>query len=64
MCSNQSSSKKAVVYYNRKGKPNYIVSGRDSHIGGSCKGASKVENLGSKKTRSGTYNIDLKRIGD
>ncbi|RRN71285.1 hypothetical protein EI200_11240 [Peribacillus simplex] len=31
-------SKKAVVYYNKKGKPKYIVTDRDSHIGGSWKG--------------------------
>ncbi|MGE6612548.1 SAR2788 family putative toxin [Peribacillus sp. NPDC076916] len=57
-------SKKAVVYYNKKGKPKYIVRDRDSHIGGVWKGASKPEHLASKKTRSGTYDIDLKRIGD
>lgn len=57
-------SKKAVVYYNKKGKPKYIVRDIDSHNGGSWKGASTVKDLGSKKTRSGTYDIDLNRIGD
>ncbi|HCY4498520.1 TPA: hypothetical protein O1U09_001509, partial [Staphylococcus aureus] len=28
------------------------------------KGASSIKNLGSKKTRSGTYDANLKRIGD
>lgn len=57
-------SKKAVVYYNKKGKPKYIVRDIDSHNGGFWKGALTVKDLGSKKTRSGTYDIDLNRIGD
>jgi hypothetical protein len=36
----------------------------DGHSGGAWKGATTVANLGSKKTRSGTYDADLKRIGD
>ncbi|MBW5882016.1 hypothetical protein FYM13_10555 [Staphylococcus aureus] len=28
------------------------------------KGARSIKNLGSKKTRSGTYDANLKRIGD
>jgi hypothetical protein len=58
-------SKGAKVYVRSKGKgPKYIVRDRDGHSGGAWKGASSVRNLGSKNTRSGTYNAELKRIGD
>jgi hypothetical protein len=43
----------------------YITRDRDGHNGGAWKMADSVENLASKKTRSGTYNADLtQRIGD
>jgi RHS repeat-associated protein len=44
--------------------PNFITRDRDSHNGGAFKGASKAKDLGSKETRSGTYDKQLKRIGD
>ncbi|MBP1999097.1 RHS repeat-associated protein [Paenibacillus shirakamiensis] len=47
----------------RKGNK-YITPDVDSHIGGVWKMADSVKNLGSKSTRKGTYNKDLKRIGD
>ena len=53
-----------AVYKNAKGKPKYITKDVDSHNGGSWKGADTVKDLGSKKTRSGTYDQDLNRIGD
>lgn len=53
------------VFVRKKGKgPKYITPDKDGHNGGAWKGASSVKNLGSKKTRSGTYDVDLKRIGD
>jgi RHS repeat-associated protein len=36
----------------------------DGHRGGAFKGASSVKNLGSKKTRIGTFDKDLNFIGD
>uniref|UniRef100_UPI001F0BB96C toxin C-terminal domain-containing protein n=1 Tax=Staphylococcus aureus TaxID=1280 RepID=UPI001F0BB96C len=42
----------------------YISVDKDGHRGGAWKGASSIKNLGSKKTRSGTYDANLKRIGD
>jgi filamentous hemagglutinin len=43
----------------------YITRDLDSHKGGAWKAANSVKDLASRKTRSGTYNIDLtKRIGD
>ncbi|GGB43053.1 hypothetical protein GCM10011409_20810 [Lentibacillus populi] len=49
----------------KKGKgPKYITVDKDGHNGGVWKGASTVKKLGSKKTRSGTYDAELKRIGD
>ena len=54
-----------TVYKNAKSKnPKYITRDIDSHSGGVWKGASSVKNLGAKKTRSGTYDINMKRIGD
>lgn len=44
--------------------PKYITRDKDSHIGGAWKGADTVKGLGSKKTRSGTYDAELNRIGD
>ncbi|MCY7772165.1 SAR2788 family putative toxin [Bacillus haynesii] len=55
----------AKVYKRVKGKgPKYITRDKDGHNGGVWKGASSVKNLGSKKTRSGTYDAELRRIGD
>jgi hypothetical protein len=51
----------APVY--RQGANRYISPDVDSHIGGVWKMATSVANLGSKKTRSGTYDADLKWIG-
>ncbi|WP_409269987.1 toxin C-terminal domain-containing protein [Pseudomonas sp. KCJK9044] len=36
----------------------------DKHNGGVWKGADSVKKLGSRRTRSGTYDMDLNRIGD
>jgi len=44
--------------------PKYITLDVDAHSGGVWKGASSVENLASKTTRSGTYDASLKWIGD
>ncbi|WP_347401578.1 toxin C-terminal domain-containing protein [Candidatus Enterococcus ikei] len=52
------------VFKNKKNNPKYITPDVDSHNGGVWKGADTLEGLGSKKTRSGTYDKDLKRIGD
>lgn len=54
-----------TVYKNKKGKkPEYITQDVDSHNGGVWKGADSVKNLGSRSTRSGTYDGNLNRIGD
>lgn len=42
----------------------YITPDTDGHNGGIWKMADSVENLGSKSTRMGTYDKNLKRIGD
>ena len=42
----------------------YITRDVDSHNGGAWKMGKSVKALGSRKTRSGTFDIDLKRIGD
>uniref|UniRef100_UPI001F08A261 SAR2788 family putative toxin n=1 Tax=Staphylococcus aureus TaxID=1280 RepID=UPI001F08A261 len=55
---------KKVFKKNSKGRPQYISVDKDGHRGGAWKGASSIKNLGSKKTRSGTYDANLKRIGD
>lgn len=36
----------------------------DGHIGGAWKEASTPEKLNSKNTRNGTFDLNLKRIGD
>lgn len=58
---------KAAIF--KKGKktkkgPEYISRDIDGHIGGAWKGGSSPEKLCSKKTRSGTYDKDLNRIGE
>lgn len=60
---NYTSQGKRVFKKNGKGNPKYITVDRTSHNGGAWKGANSVKNLGSKKTRSGTYDANLKRIG-
>jgi hypothetical protein len=47
----------------KKGK-RYITRDLDGHNGGVWKGAKSIKGLSSKKTRTGTYDRDLKRIGD
>ena len=50
-----------AVYYNSKAKTplKYITPDVDSHNGGFWKAASSVRDLGSKATRTGTFNADL-----
>jgi len=55
---------KLCYKFNFATEPKYITPDRDGHNNGAWKGASSVKNLGSKKTRSGTYDANLKRIGD
>lgn len=53
------------VYKSNKNKtPLYITRDIDSHSGGYWKGAKTVKNLQSKKTRDGTYDKNLRRLGD
>ncbi|QZZ03623.1 SAR2788 family putative toxin [Staphylococcus arlettae] len=61
---NYISQGKRVFKKNGKGHPKYITVDRTNHNGGAWKGASSVRKLGAKKTRSGTYDVNLKRIGD
>jgi hypothetical protein len=42
----------------------YITRDVTGHKGGAFKGATSVEALGSKTTRTGTFDINMKRIGD
>lgn len=42
----------------------YITRDVDSHNGGVWKMADSIKNLGNKKTRMGTYDVDLNWIGD
>ena len=53
------------VFYNPSAPKDirYISRDVDSHSGGVWKAASSIKRLMSKKTRSGTYTIDLLRIG-
>nr|WP_253199062.1 toxin C-terminal domain-containing protein [Clostridium gasigenes] len=56
--------------YKSHGKPvykkgrRYITPDVDSHNGGTWKMADSVKDLGSKRTRTGTYDFKLDRIGD
>ena len=54
------------VYVNNKapGKLKYITPDVDQHNGGFWKAADSLRNLGSPRTRSGTFDINLNRIGD
>ena len=42
----------------------YITRDVDKHNGGAWKMADSIKKLGSRKSRMGTYDINLKRIGD
>ncbi|PCF87845.1 hypothetical protein B4W76_05490 [Staphylococcus intermedius] len=42
----------------------YITPDADSHSDGAWKEASSIKKLGNKKIHSGTYDINLKSIGD
>jgi uncharacterized protein RhaS with RHS repeats len=42
----------------------FITRDMDGHNGGAWKMADSVKNLGSKETRTGTFDINLNRIGD
>ena len=60
-------SKGRAIFHRSKAKRSlqYITSDYTSHNGGFWKAADTIENLGSKSTRSGTYDITLtRRIGD
>jgi RHS repeat-associated protein len=54
------------IYKNSKASNDlkYITPDVDVHNGGFWKAADSPKNLGSKKTRSGTYDMNLNRIGD
>ena len=54
------------IFYNSKAPKNmrYITPDVDGHNGGFWKAADNVKNLGSRKTRTGTFDIDLNRMGD
>jgi len=51
------------VYYNSKVSRDmqYISPDFDSHVGGAWKVASSVKNLGSRATRTGTFDLYLRR---
>ena len=55
-----------AIFTNKKApsEVRYITADIDSHNGGFWKGASSIEKLGSKSTRSGTYDRFLRRIGN
>ncbi|WP_278488451.1 toxin C-terminal domain-containing protein [Achromobacter insolitus] len=42
----------------------YITRDLDGHNGGAWKGADSVKNLAAKSTRSGTFDKEMKRVGD
>jgi RHS repeat-associated protein len=48
----------------QRGKNEFITRDIDGHNGGAWKMADSVANLGKKETRSGTFDVNLKRIGD
>lgn len=54
-----------VIITNKKASRElrYITQDLDSHNGGYWKAASSIKNLRSKTTRSGTYDMFLRRIG-
>ncbi|MCZ6162540.1 toxin C-terminal domain-containing protein, partial [Campylobacter ureolyticus] len=53
--------RKTKIYKNGN---SYITRDLDGHNGGVWKEASKAKNLESKKTRNGTFDKDMNRIGD
>ena len=54
------------VFVNKKAPRDlrYITPDVDGHNGGYWKAADSVKSLGSRSTRSGTYDANLNRIGD
>jgi uncharacterized protein RhaS with RHS repeats len=53
------------IFKNKKvkgGAPKFITRDTDGHTGGAFKGADKAKDLGSNKTRKGTYNKKLEKI--
>ncbi|MFW6695756.1 toxin C-terminal domain-containing protein [Streptomyces sp. MAR4 CNX-425] len=53
---------KANVFEIKKpgpGQPRYITRDIDQHNGGVFKGANRIQDLWSKKTRPGTYDVDI-----
>ncbi|WP_428555644.1 toxin C-terminal domain-containing protein [Pseudomonas edaphica] len=42
----------------------YITRDLDGHNGGAWKAAKSVKDLGSRETRSGTFDVNMERIGD
>ena len=54
---------KQKVFHNKKADPKFISRDADGHNGGAFKGADTANGLNKKKTRSGTYDKDLKKIG-
>lgn len=57
-------SKGQAVFGNKKADPKFITRDVDGHNGGAFKGADKAKDLGSKSTRKGTYDKDIKKIGE
>ena len=44
--------------------PRYITRDRDDHSGGAWKGAQTIKDIRSRSTRAGTYDEQLRRIGE
>ena len=44
--------------------PRYITRDRDDHSGGAWKGAQTIKDIRSRSTRMGTYDEQLRRIGE
>ncbi|CAN7716190.1 toxin C-terminal domain-containing protein [Pseudorhodoferax sp. LjRoot39] len=59
----RSTRRSTVVKRYLRGK-DFITRDLDGHNGGAWKMADSVKNLASKETRAGTYDRNLKRIGD
>ena len=57
-------SKGQDVFSNKKSDPKFITKDVGVHNGGAFKGADTAKDLGRKETRKGTFDKDLKRIGD
>lgn len=54
------------IFYNSKAPRSirYITPDADGHNGGFWKASDSIKNLGSKKTRTGTFDINLNKIGN